>query len=164
MDTSVFCLRIHLWMLAALRWTGRVMMSTYDDSLGIAPTRNCTHFLIIGFVVAGGRFYSYYIHQGYKSNKERKIVRKNLSFMHTKRFNSFFKRCVQFLVYPLWYERISLNINWCNPQFVKGWISFVYQKALVRTFNTSFLNINNLCEFTALEHKFKRCLVLKNRF
>ena len=67
-------------------------------SLGIAPTRNCTHFLKIGFVVAGGGFYSYYIHQGNKSDKERKIVRKKLSFMHTKRFNTFFKRWVQFRV------------------------------------------------------------------
>ena len=67
--------------------------------LDIAPTRNCTHFLKIGFLVAGGEYYSYYIHQGNKSNKERKIVRKKLSFMHTKRFNTFFKRWVQFHVY-----------------------------------------------------------------
>ena len=33
---------------------------------------------------------------------------------------------------------------------------FVYQKALIRTFHTSFLLHNNLCEFTALEHNFKR--------
>ena len=31
-----------------------------------------------------------------KSDKERKFVRKKLNFMHTKRFNSFFKRWVQF--------------------------------------------------------------------
>ena len=73
-------------------------ISTYNyifGSLGIAPTRNCTHFLKIGFVVAGGGFYSYYIQRGNKSDKERKIVRK-LSFMHTKRFNALFKRWVQF--------------------------------------------------------------------
>ena len=46
-------------------------------SLGIAPTRNCTHFLKIGFVVAGGGFYYYYILQGNKSDKERKVVRKS---------------------------------------------------------------------------------------
>ena len=45
-------------------------------SLGIAPTRDCTHFSKIEFVFAGGGFYSYYIHQGNKSDKERKIVRK----------------------------------------------------------------------------------------
>jgi hypothetical protein len=49
-------------------------------------------------VVAGGGFYYYYIHQGNKSDKERKIVRKKIGFMHTKRFNNFFKRWVQFRV------------------------------------------------------------------
>ena len=33
-----------------------------------------------------------YVHQGNKSDKERKIIRKKLSFMHTKSFNTFFKR------------------------------------------------------------------------
>ena len=56
-------------------------------SLGIAPMRNCTHFLKNGFVVAGGGFYSYYN----KWDKEMKIVRKKLSFMHTKRLNTFLK-------------------------------------------------------------------------
>ena len=84
-------------------------------SLGIAPTRKCTHFLKIGFVVAGGGFYTYYIHQGNKSDKERKIVRKKLSFMHTKRFNIFLKdgcnsMMVQFLVYPLKWTVILLEI------------------------------------------------------
>ena len=64
--------------------------------LGITPTQNCTHFLKIGFVVAKGGFYSYYIHQGNESDKERKILRKKLGFMHTKRFYTFFKRWVQF--------------------------------------------------------------------
>ena len=50
-----------------------------NGSRGIAPTMSCTHFLIVEFVVAGGGFYSYYIH--YNSDKERKIVRKKLSFM-----------------------------------------------------------------------------------
>ena len=49
-------------------------------------------------MVAGGGFYSYYIHQGNKSDKKRKIVRKMLSFMHTKSFNIFFKRWGQFRV------------------------------------------------------------------
>ena len=47
-----------------------------DGSLGSTPTRNCNHFLKIGFVVSGGVFYSYYIRQGNKSDTERKIVRK----------------------------------------------------------------------------------------
>ena len=38
----------------------------------------CTHFLKIGLVVAGSRFYSYYIHQGNKSDKEKEIVRKEI--------------------------------------------------------------------------------------
>ena len=49
-------------------------------------------------MVAGGGFNFYYIHQGNKSDKERKIVKKRLSFMHTKRFDTFFKRWVQFRV------------------------------------------------------------------
>ena len=49
-------------------------------------------------MVVGSGFNSYYIHQGNKSDKERKILRKKLSFMHTKRFNAFFKRWVQFHV------------------------------------------------------------------
>ena len=49
-------------------------------SRGIAPKQNCTHFLKIGFLFAGGGFYSYYIHQGNKSDKERKIVRKKVKF------------------------------------------------------------------------------------
>ena len=43
----------------------------------------CTHTELHGF-------YSYYIHQGNKLDKERKIARKKLSFMHRKRFNIFF--------------------------------------------------------------------------
>ena len=34
---------------------------------------NCTHFLKIGFAVAGAGFHSYHIHQGNKSDKEREI-------------------------------------------------------------------------------------------
>ena len=50
-------------------------------------------------VIAGGGFYSYYNHhQENKSDKGRKIVVKNLSFMHTKRFNKYFKRWMQFRV------------------------------------------------------------------
>jgi hypothetical protein len=42
-------------------------------------------------MVAGGGFYSYHIQKGNKSDKERKIVRKKLSFIHTKRFSKFLK-------------------------------------------------------------------------
>ena len=54
-------------------------------------TRNCTHFLKIGFLIAGGGFYSYCIQQGNKLDKEIKIERKMLSFMHTKRLNTLSK-------------------------------------------------------------------------
>ena len=57
-------------------------------SIGIAPTLDCTHFLEIGIVVAGGGFYSYYIHQDNKLDEERKILK---GFMHTKDLISFFK-------------------------------------------------------------------------
>ena len=74
-------------------WRGNLFNGPlcFYGSLGITPTQNCTHFLKIGFVVAGGGFYSYYIHKGSKSDKERKIVRKKLSCMHTKRFKHFLK-------------------------------------------------------------------------
>ena len=37
---------------------------------------------------------------------------------------------------------------------------FVYQKSLLRIFHTGFWLQNNLCEFTAAGHKFKRWFVL----
>ena len=55
-------------------------------------------FLKFGFVVAGGWFYSYYIHQGNKLDKERKIASKKLSLMNTKRFNTSYKKRMQFRV------------------------------------------------------------------
>ena len=60
---------------------------------GIAPT-----FLKFYSWSPGAGFYSYYIRQGNKSDKEREVVRKKLSFMHTKRFNTFSKKWVQFHV------------------------------------------------------------------
>ena len=64
---------------------------------GIAPT-----LVKIGSCFPrGASFYSYHIHQRNKSDKERKIVRKKLRFMHTKRINTFRKRWVQFHVYRL---------------------------------------------------------------
>ena len=59
--------------------------------LVLYPNGIATTFLKNGFVDAGGVFYSYYIHQGDKLKKERKIVRKSLNFMHTKGFNTYFK-------------------------------------------------------------------------
>ena len=55
-------------------------------------------FLKLGLWSSGVGFYSYYIHQQNKSDKERKIVRNKVSFMHTKRFTTFFKRLVQLRV------------------------------------------------------------------
>ena len=60
---------------------------TIIGSLIIASTHNCTLFLKIGFMIAGGSFYSYYVHQD-KSDKESKIIIKKI-LMHTKRFNTF---------------------------------------------------------------------------
>ena len=51
-----------------------------NGSLGIAPTRNCITFLKLDSWSPGVFFLSYYIHQGNKSDKERKIVRKNVKF------------------------------------------------------------------------------------
>ena len=51
-----------------------------------------TQLLKIGFGVTGVVFYSYYIHQGNKSDKETKLLeKKTISFMHTKRFITFLK-------------------------------------------------------------------------
>ena len=47
-----------------------------NGSHDIHPLRDWTHFLKIGFMVAGGEFNSYCIHQGNKSDKEMKIVKK----------------------------------------------------------------------------------------
>ena len=51
----------------------------------------------------------------------------------------------------------------CNLRKQSWKIVFVYQKALIWIFYTSFLLQNNFCKFTALEHKFKKWL-LKTRF
>ena len=53
-------------------------------SHGIEPKRDWTHFLKIGFVVAGGGFYSYYNLQSIKLDKGNGIQEKKKSFMHTK--------------------------------------------------------------------------------
>ena len=58
----------------------------YKGSHGIEPTRDLTHFLKIGFVVAmGGGFL-----QCIKLHKKRKNV-KEISFMHNKTFTTIFK-------------------------------------------------------------------------
>ena len=66
----------------------------------------------------GAGFYFYYIHQGKRSDKERKIEK--LSAMHTKRFNTYFKRwvqlidisIVQFHVYPLIHQFFLFTQMW----------------------------------------------------
>ena len=87
--------------LSILMMSNVTSIRLIGGSLGIAATRNYAHIPKIGFVVAGGGFYSYYIHQRNISDKERKIVRKKLSFIHTKRFDTYiFKKWVQLHVYP----------------------------------------------------------------
>ena len=80
------------------------------------------HFLQIGFVIAGGGFYSYYIHQGNKSDIERKIVRNKLSFTHTKIFNTFFKTWVQFCVGAI--PRLPVILTWI---FFILWFNLFYE-------------------------------------
>jgi hypothetical protein len=58
---------------------------------GIAPT-----FLKLDSWSPGAGFI--HIISTNKSDKERKTLRKKVNFMHTKRFNTFFKRWVQFRV------------------------------------------------------------------
>ena len=53
---------------------------SFFGSRGIQPTRDSTHFLKIGFVVAGGGFYSYYNHQCIKLDKEKKNYKKKIMF------------------------------------------------------------------------------------
>ena len=61
-------------------------------------------------------FFSYYIQQGNKSDKERKKI----SFMRTKRLNTFFKRWVQFPVYLLDHgnNRIDLGTKIFSSKFL----------------------------------------------
>ena len=63
----------------------------------------------------GAGFYLYYIHQWNKSDKERIIVGKKLSFMHTRRSNRFFKRWLQFRVGAIprqpWNMNMTLNLG-----------------------------------------------------
>ena len=71
-------------------------VSCYIYQTNYRFTWYCTHILKIEFVVAEGVLFLLY--QPNKSDKERKILRKKLSFMHTKRFNTVLKRWVQFCV------------------------------------------------------------------
>ena len=65
----------------------------FYGSLRIAPT-----FLISDSWSLEAGFIPIISNKGNKSDKERKNVRKNLSFMHKKKFNTFFKRWVQLCV------------------------------------------------------------------
>ena len=49
------------------------MSQHFLGSIGITPTRDCTNFDKIWFVVAGGGFYSYDINQGNKLDKKEKL-------------------------------------------------------------------------------------------
>ena len=74
-------------------------MYTHNGSLGIAPTRNCIYFLKIGFVVAGGGCYSFYMYHGNISDKESKLQEEK-DLLHILKYgcNSVW---VQFHVYHL---------------------------------------------------------------
>ena len=76
--------------------TNNTQIYNYTYLLGIAPTRNCTKFLKIRFLVAGGGFYSYYI-KGL-NQKKKGSCKKQKHFMHKKRFITFLKiwNCVFF--------------------------------------------------------------------
>ena len=82
----------------------------WKSSFCIALTQNCIHFLKI-------MFYSYYIHQGNKSDKERKIVRKKLDFMHIKRFNTIYKVWLQFHISIFWSVRFLQSV-WFKKCFL----------------------------------------------
>ena len=75
----------------------------------------CSQFLRIRFVVAGSGLYSYYILKWNKSDKQRKFVRKKLSFMHNKRFNTFLKYGCNF-VWVQFYYFLTIKINWVYNQ------------------------------------------------
>ena len=60
-------------------------------SHGIEPKRDWTHFLKIGFVVAGSGFYSYYNLQCIKLDKENRIQEKKSFLCKQKTFNALFK-------------------------------------------------------------------------
>ena len=89
-------------------------------SINIAPTRNCTHFLKFGFVVAapGAGFIIIISTKGIYQIKKRK----KLSFMNTKRFNTFKDGCnsvwVQFQVFPI---HCWKNIMHLALKFVSYW-------------------------------------------
>ena len=76
---------------SATGWMKRKCNWKFDDcyamgSHGIEPKRDWTHFLKIGFVIAGGGFYSYYNLQYIKLYKKKKTV---LCIQET--FNAVFK-------------------------------------------------------------------------
>ena len=60
-------------------------------SLGIAPTRNCTHFLKNGFVVAGAVFIPIISKKGINQIKKENCKKHKISFMHTKGFITFLR-------------------------------------------------------------------------
>ena len=82
----------------------------------------------------------YYIHQGNRLDKERKIVRKKLSFMHT-RFNTFFwynSVQVQFHVYPFHERKIYKYTKYSFMQF------FLYKVSQSIWIRVGTINYNSL--------------------
>ena len=78
-----------------------VLIYTFFGSISIAPTRDCTHtglhphgiaptFLKLDSWSPGAGFIPNISSKGINWIKKRKIMRKKLIFMHTKRFNIFF--------------------------------------------------------------------------
>ena len=76
---------------------------------GIAPT-----ILKLDSLSPGASFIPIIVHHGNKLDKEREIVRKKLSFMHTKRYNTFLKIWVQSRVGAIPCLPFILSfLNWC---------------------------------------------------
>ena len=95
-------------------------------SHGIEPKRDLTHFLKIRFVVAGGRFYSYFKLQCIKLDKENRFQEeeKNQFYAYRKNFTPFLKMgsipfWVQLHAYlilqlSLKYNRHNISVHFCQ--------------------------------------------------
>ena len=88
-------------------WTG-----THHGSHGIVPKRDWTHFLKIGFMVAGGGFYSYYNLEGIKLDKGKKIKKKNQFYAYKKHLTQFLKMDS----IPVWVQFHT----YLTPQIIKA--------------------------------------------
>ena len=110
------------------------MLAFIRVHLVLHPHGIISTFLKLDSWSSGAGFYSYYIHQGNKSNKEMETVRKKLYYMHTKRFNTFFKRWVQFHVhYLLEYSILkALHISYYQNNFT--FVGFEYMRVFLGEF------------------------------